>query len=228
LELIWVRIASLEDRIHVNFYNVEYEDIALFVGLQPDLNMNDIKMFGLHRSRIPTGLFKSIVQDIDVMMAQYGPPIENHTEEARFRFLSPIFNRLIAVFGFAFRNVPESTIKSITTKGRVEYYFRTIGSIAVLFIEIEIGSVKRRLDAFAQVIAEWLRASPAERLMGACSFSRHQRVVTSTSSRRLNDTVHVLTPLHWHTQLIQKQRTRTKLSCHDKGKTFSRENKLRK
>ncbi|KAF8499558.1 hypothetical protein F5888DRAFT_1683227, partial [Russula emetica] len=75
-----------------------------------------------------------------------------------------IFNHFISVFGFAFRNVPEATIKGrITTKDRVEYYFRTIGSIAVLFIEIEIGCGKRRLDAFAQVIAEcnacdWINA----------------------------------------------------------------------
>jgi hypothetical protein len=67
-----------------------YVTIAPFVGLQPNLNMNDIEPLGLHRSRIPTKLFKSIVQDIDVMMVQYGPPIEHFTEEARFRFLSPV------------------------------------------------------------------------------------------------------------------------------------------
>ena len=86
------------------------------------------------------------------MMVQYGPPIEHQNEEARSRFLSPvsashfsdhrppansnfypeIFNRLIAVFGFAFRNLPESTIRGrIATKGRVEYYFQTMGSIPV-------------------------------------------------------------------------------------------------
>jgi hypothetical protein len=139
--------------------------------------MNDIETFGLHRSRIPTGLFKSIVQDIDVMLVQYGPPVEHRTEEARSRFLSPvsashfsdhrpptnsnfypeIFNRLIAVFGFAFRNLPEPIIKGrIATKGRVKYYFRTIGSIAVFFIEVKfkIGSGDERLNAIAQVIAE--------------------------------------------------------------------------
>lgn len=89
-ELIWGWIASLEDRIDVSFSNVQYEDIAPIVGLQPYLYMNDIKTFGLHRSRIPTALFKSIVQDIDVMMVQYGPPTEHDTGEARSRFLSPV------------------------------------------------------------------------------------------------------------------------------------------
>jgi len=52
--------------------------------------MKDIATFELHRSRIPTTLFKSIVQDIDIMLVQYGPPIEHETEEARSRFLSPV------------------------------------------------------------------------------------------------------------------------------------------
>jgi hypothetical protein len=38
---------------------------------------SDIETFRLHRSRIPTALFKSIVQDIDIMLVQYGPPIEH-------------------------------------------------------------------------------------------------------------------------------------------------------
>jgi hypothetical protein len=171
------RIASIEDRLNISFSNVKYREIAAFVGLEPNRISNDIEIFGLHRSRIPTGLFKLIVEDIDLMLVQYGPPIEHQNEEVRSRFLSPvsanhfsdhrpptnskfyseIFNRLIAVYGFAYRNLPESTIKGrITIKGRVEYYFQTMGSIPVFFIEIKfkIGSGKERLDAIAQVIAE--------------------------------------------------------------------------
>jgi hypothetical protein len=68
-----------------------------------------------------------------------------------------IFNRLIAIFGFAFTNLPESMIEGrLTTRGRVEYYFKSLGSFAVLFIEMKfkIGSIKERLDAMAQIIAE--------------------------------------------------------------------------
>ena len=88
--MIWVRIASLEDQIRINFSNVRYEHIAPLVGLDPNFDMDDIGTFDLYRSRIPTALFKSIVQDIDVMLVQYGPPIEHSTEEARSRFLSPV------------------------------------------------------------------------------------------------------------------------------------------
>lgn len=90
LELIWVQIAALEDCIDIHFSNVQYEDIAPFIGLKPYLNMRDIETFGLYRSRIPTALFRSILQDIDVMQMQYGPPIEHQTAEARAQFLSPV------------------------------------------------------------------------------------------------------------------------------------------
>ncbi|KAF8490024.1 hypothetical protein F5888DRAFT_1869455 [Russula emetica] len=108
-----------EDHIDASLSSVHYEDIAPFVGLQPDLNMTDIKTFALHRSRIPTALFKSIVQDIDVMLVQYGPPIEH---ERKKRHPSSCL-----------QNLPESTIeRRATTKRRVEYHFQAIGSISVL------------------------------------------------------------------------------------------------
>jgi hypothetical protein len=44
--------------------------------------LRDIGTFELNRSRIPTALFKSIVQDIDMMLVQYGPPTDHETEEA--------------------------------------------------------------------------------------------------------------------------------------------------
>jgi hypothetical protein len=64
---------------------------------------------------------------------------------------------LVAQFGFAFRNLPESILDGrVTTRGKIEYYFKAFGSIAALFIEVklEIGSGKERMDAIAQVIAE--------------------------------------------------------------------------
>jgi hypothetical protein len=131
--------------------------MAPFVGLDPNRKMKDIATFDLYRSRIPTSLFKSVVQDMDILLPQYGPPDEHETEEATSRFLAPIFNRLVAQFGFAFRNLPESILDGrVTTKGKIEYYFKAFGSIAALFIEVKlkIGSKKERLDAISQVIAE--------------------------------------------------------------------------
>ncbi len=79
---MWVQITSLED--------VHYKDIAPFIGLEPYHNMKDIKTFCLCRSCIPTTLFKSIVQDIDVMLVQHGPVIKHDTEEVTSWFLSPV------------------------------------------------------------------------------------------------------------------------------------------
>jgi hypothetical protein len=71
-------------------------------------------------------------------------------------FYLEIFNHLIAVFCFAFRNLPDTIEGCVTTKERMEYHFQAIGSISVLFIEVKlrIGSGKERLDAVDQVIAE--------------------------------------------------------------------------
>jgi hypothetical protein len=62
----------------------------------------------------------------------------------------------VAVFDFALTNLPESFLESrMTTKGRVEYYFRAINSVAVLFVEFkyQIGGASERLGAIAQIIA---------------------------------------------------------------------------
>jgi len=83
-------ICSLEDGLGVNFSNVQYQDMAPFVGLDPNRKMKDIATFDLYRSRIPTSLFRSIVQDMDVLLPQYGPPDEHETEEATSRFLAPV------------------------------------------------------------------------------------------------------------------------------------------
>ena len=50
--------------------------------------MKDIKIFHLHHSQIPTALLKQIVQDIDNMLIQYGPPVEHQTNEVTSRFVS--------------------------------------------------------------------------------------------------------------------------------------------
>jgi len=68
-----------------------------------------------------------------------------------------IFNNLVAQFGFVFRNEPMPVIQShITTRGRIEYYFKAFGAVVILCIQIkpEIGDKDGRLNAIAQVIAE--------------------------------------------------------------------------
>jgi hypothetical protein len=76
--------------LKVSFSKVEYEDIADFVGLDSVYQFEDAPTFQLHRSRIPTGLFKRIVEDVNDMVMQYGPPDEHKTEESTSRFFSPV------------------------------------------------------------------------------------------------------------------------------------------
>jgi hypothetical protein len=64
---------------------------------------------------------------------------------------------LVAQFGFAFRNLPESILDGrVNTRGKIKYDSNAFGSVAALFIEVKlkIGSEKERMDAIAQAIAE--------------------------------------------------------------------------
>jgi hypothetical protein len=63
----------------------------------------------------------------------------------------------VALFSGLLFNTPETTLEGrITTKGRIEYQFKTYGGITVVFLEakLEIGSSTERSNSFAQVIAE--------------------------------------------------------------------------
>jgi len=148
---------STEDGTGVSFSNATYSAVAHLVGLEAPLLLTDIKTFEIYRSRIPTDLFKSIVMDMDIMLVQYGSLPEHKNEEARSRFFSPVFNHIVKQFTFMLRNDPEIVIAGrIGTRGRIEYFFKAFGAIAILCIEMKfkIGNDMERLDAIAQVIAE--------------------------------------------------------------------------
>lgn len=95
-----------EPGVGVSFSKVTYAEVAPLVGLQPWNELKDIEIFEIHRSRIPTNLFKSIVMDIDVMLMQYGSPPEHLTEEARSRFFSPV---RIILFSRDLETSPQAT-----------------------------------------------------------------------------------------------------------------------
>ena len=50
---------------------VTYAEMADRVGLREELALKDIQTFELHRSRISTKLFKSIIMDMDVYRERY-------------------------------------------------------------------------------------------------------------------------------------------------------------
>jgi hypothetical protein len=116
-------------------------DIAPFVGLEPDRNMKDMEIFHLHRSRIPTALFKQIVQSIDVMLVQYGPPFEHRTKEATSRFVSPV-----SVSHFSNHQCTHTfhgfTLRSSITSLRAALLEWSITSLAQQLILLQFFSLK--------------------------------------------------------------------------------------
>ncbi|KAM6492144.1 hypothetical protein JOM56_011868 [Amanita muscaria] len=128
---------------------VTYAQVAPLVGLDPNKELGDIGTFEIHRSRIPTHLFRSIVIDMDIMLMQYGASHQHKTEE--------VFNHLVKQFDFMLRNEPQTMIKGrIGTQGCIEYFFKAFGAVAVLCIEmrLKVGNDDERLKIIAQVIAE--------------------------------------------------------------------------
>jgi hypothetical protein len=108
-------------------------------------------------ARLPDSVFSQILVDLQDFGWQYGPLSKHDNEEARARFLSGYFNKIVALFSGLLFNKPEAILEGkITTKGRIEYQFKTCGGVTVIFIEVkrDVGSLTERLNYYAQVIAE--------------------------------------------------------------------------
>ncbi|OCK97655.1 uncharacterized protein K441DRAFT_675041 [Cenococcum geophilum 1.58] len=146
-----------QNNLNVSFSKVQYVDIAPMVGLNPAVKGDDIPVFNMFRARLPNAIFRKIVEDLQAFSAQYGPMDKHENEEARARYLSGYFNKIVALFSGLLFNIPETILEGkLTTKGRIEYQFTTYGGVTVVFIEVklDIGSLTERLNCFAQVIAE--------------------------------------------------------------------------
>ncbi|KAH9068513.1 hypothetical protein EDB83DRAFT_2586991, partial [Lactarius deliciosus] len=152
-----LKTSLMEKGLNINLSNVEYLDVAQIVGLEPLWSFSDAPSFDLHRSRIPTALFRNIVADMDILLMQYGTLQDHATEEARSHFLTPIFSHLVALFGGFIQNTPESLMDvHTTTRDRVNCHFKTLGAITLVFMEVKPKNrgVEECLNAIAQVIAE--------------------------------------------------------------------------
>ena len=77
----------MEKGLNVSFSLVKFYDIARFVGLDRHAALRDIDNFKLHRYRIPTALFKAMVNDMDLMFMRL---TEHQTKEASSRFIAPV------------------------------------------------------------------------------------------------------------------------------------------
>jgi hypothetical protein len=108
-------------------------------------------------ARLPNSIFAEIHRELRVLSWQYGTLSNHINEEARARFLSAYFNEIVGLFGGLLFNAPEEMLEGkITTRGRIEYQFKTYGGITVVFIEVKknTGDLIERLNYYAQVIAE--------------------------------------------------------------------------
>jgi hypothetical protein len=108
-------------------------------------------------ARLPKSVFSKILGDLQDFSWQYGPLSMHVNEEARARFLSGYFNKIVALFSGLLSNAPEEMLEGkIVTKGRIEYQFKTYGGVTVVFIEVkqDVGNLTERLNCYAQVIAE--------------------------------------------------------------------------
>lgn len=86
------------DDAHLN--DEIYRLIAPRVGLHPGLRGNDITASTIYRARIPTPLFKAMVEDLGIVIDQYGGFCEHNNEEARSRFLAPVSAQSAFYSGF--------------------------------------------------------------------------------------------------------------------------------
>ena len=111
----------------------------------------------MHCARLPDSVFSQILNNLQDFSWQYGPLSRHVNEEARARYLSGYFNKIVSLFSGLLLNTPEEMLEGkIATKGRIEYQFKTYGGVTVVFIEVKlnVGGLAERLNCYAQVIAE--------------------------------------------------------------------------
>ena len=105
------------EKLPASFGNVRYADVAPYFWLDPDANGRDIRKLDVFRSRLPLDIFRKIYLDVDQAAVQYGRMESHDNEEARSRFITSIFSRIVCLFGSAVVNKPEGLLDSEFTKG---------------------------------------------------------------------------------------------------------------
>lgn len=96
--------------------------------------------------------------DVDIAMEQYGRLEDHGNEEARSRFITSLFSRIVSLFGHAVTNNPEGLLESeFAKKGRIEHHFIAVKSASIVFIQVKktmFMGKGRQLDVIGQVLAE--------------------------------------------------------------------------
>jgi hypothetical protein len=138
----------------LSFSRVTYKQMAPLYGIDPVKLTDDWPTFLVPRARLPGEVFLDIVQDMNIILNQYGDSMSQKTEIARSSCLSPMFNRIIAQFRLLINNTPGTLLEGrLTSKGQIEYQFRAFGALTVLFIEVKLvlGTPEERANYISQV-----------------------------------------------------------------------------
>lgn len=144
-------------KLEVSFSSVTYKQIAPYVWLDPNYAGRDMLQLDIVRSRIPTGIFRDIVRDVEDALRQYGPLDSHDNEETRSRFISSLFTRIVCVFNSTVVNKPGTLLEGeFTRKGRIEHHFVALDSVSIVVVEVEKAWTmgKQGLDVKGQVLAE--------------------------------------------------------------------------
>jgi hypothetical protein len=119
---------------------------------------SDILLLKTFRPRLPADLFGDICMDVDIAMEQYGRLEDHGNEEARSRFITSLFSRIVSLFGHAVTNNPGGLLESeFAKKGRIEHHFIAVRSASIVFIQVKktmFMGKGRQLDVIGQVLAE--------------------------------------------------------------------------
>lgn len=143
--------------LDISFSNASYQQITPYVWLDPNGGGRDMSPLDVCRSRIPTDLFRDITGDVEDALTQYGPIDAHENEEAKSRFISSLFSRIVCLFNSIVVNKPGTLLESeFTRRGRIEHHFISLDTVGIVFVEVEkiLTVGKSRLDLKAQVLAE--------------------------------------------------------------------------
>ncbi|KAE8380167.1 hypothetical protein BDV26DRAFT_258102 [Aspergillus bertholletiae] len=183
-------------KLEVSFSNKTYKEIAPFVWLEPNKAGHDMVRLDIFRSRIPTTMFRDIIRDVDDALTQYGPLDFHDNEEARSRFISSLFVRIVCVFNSLVVNKPETLLEGEPTrKGRIEHHFVALDSVSIVFVEVKKTWTMGRqgLDAKGQVLAECAASDYANMRQGLwvpilailCDGNNFEFFVFDSSAKRI-------------------------------------------
>lgn len=196
--LNWLKIAV--EQLDSLFTAVTYNQAARCFWLDPSRGGEDMRFLEIYRSRIPSHIFKGIVDSWDMAITQYGP-LQGHGEVARPRVIttviyflqrktwgqlgannSQLFEKMGAVFKSAVISKPGGLLNrsSIRPRFRKQYeILQELSNVVFLQVSRELASGSSALDVKA-----WLLAECSGMLLASwwnvCLLTTCQSLITST------------------------------------------------